>query len=175
MHYYEYVGLIPGNLAENEVEPIFASIVTYFETAGGTIKRKEIIGRKKMAYAINNMRHAYYFVIGVELENESIQTIEKQLKLDANVMRFLATKLKPKTDAMIKKEQERLARQASQIANENNDEPVKEKKQTRKPKSEKTETTQKEPEADITPTKNEPVDIAQLEKKLDEILEEEIK
>ncbi|MGB0756921.1 MAG: 30S ribosomal protein S6 [Patescibacteria group bacterium] len=177
MQYYECVGLIPGNLAENEVQPVLEEVAGFFDAQGADIKRKELIGRRKLAYAIDGMRHGYYFLIGADMEQSALAEIEKKLKLQNSVVRFLITKNRPKTEEDIKKEKERLARQANISPEPASSD---EKPRRRHKRSERQETkpastppeTKKEEKAQEP---KEPVDLDQLEKKLDEILEEEIK
>ncbi len=164
MQYYELVGLIPGNLAENEVEPILQKISDIIKNSGAEIKRQELIGRRKTAYAIQKMRHAYYFLIGFEHDSDLKET-EKKLKLHKNLLRYLITKTKPKTAEEIAKEKKRMQKQ----------------EETAEIKTEKTiSKTQIDKPADSNKTieektKEKPVDLEQLDKKIDEILKEEIK
>ncbi len=176
--YFECVGLIPGNLAENEVQPVLEEVTGFFNKVKAEIVRNELIGRRKMAYPIDNMRHAYYFLIGFNIDGEKIGEIEKQLKLYNNVMRFLVTKHAPKTTEQIKKEQERLARQTGERADgEKSNKPERKKEQETRP----VETTKEKVEArkaveeKIEAKKTEAVNVEELDKKLDEILDEEIK
>lgn len=163
MQYYELVGLIPGNLAENEVEPILQEISDIIKNSGADIKRQELIGRRKTAYAIQKMRHAYYFLVGFEHES-NLEEMEKKLKLYKNLLRYLITKTKPKTAEDIAKEKKRLQKQ----------------EETPETKIKRTESKKTEPEKETSADKTEkidkkPVDLEQLDKKIDEILQEEIK
>lgn len=172
-HYYELVGLIPGTFAENEIQPMVEEITNVLTKAGAEFKRNETIGRRKMAYAIENMRHAYYILLGFELEGEALQKIESDLKLNKHLIRFLITKHQPKTAEQIKKEQERLQKLMQQP-----DKKVETKEQpTPKPKQEPQESKEeiaKELKEKEQKKLEQPVDIDALEKKLDEILDEEI-
>lgn len=164
MQYYELVGLIPGNLAENEVEPILQEISDIIKNSGAEIKRQELIGRRKTAYAIQKMRHAYYFIIGFE-HDSGLKEAEKKLKLHKNLLRYLITKTKPKTAEDIAKEKKRMQKQeeTTEIKTEKAPIKIKQVKST-----EDTEKTKEEIE-------KKPVDLEQLDKKIDEILQEEIK
>lgn len=177
MNYYELVGLIPGNLAENEVEPILQEVSDIIKNTGANIKRSEIITRRKTAYTIEKMRHAYYFVISFEHEG-GLGEAEKKLKLHKNLLRFLITKTKPKTEEEIAKEKIRFQKQGDgeeQIEiKERRDKKTQPFKIERKtlPENQEKKEDKKEKE---TKEPSEPVNIEQLDKKIDEILDEEIK
>lgn len=166
MQYYELVGLIPGNFSENEIEPVIKEVSEEIKKTGATLKRQDVLGRRKTAYAIKNMRHAYYFLIGLEIETVVLANLEKKLKLNKNILRFLIVKTKEKTAEEIVKEKKRLSRPAEPIAK-----PRRERTEFAKKPEIKPEPKQAKPE--IKP--EEPVNLEQLEKKIDEILDEEIK
>ncbi len=180
-HYFECVGLIPGTLAENEVQPVLDEITGFFNEVEADVVRNELIGRRKMAYPINNMRHAYYFLVGFNIDGKKINDIEKKLKLSSNVMRFLITKNKPKTQDQIQKENERLARQTGEKQEfgdkdkEETQDKIQEQEKTTVVDNISEEKSTEIKEENKSKEKNEPVDLEQLDKKLDEILDEEIK
>ena len=122
------------------------------------------------------------FLIGFNLDGKKLAEIEKQLKLDNDIMRFLITKHAPKTPEQIKKEQERLARQTGEKVEtkkkERTEDRPKPKKEENVPAVETTEEKEaahKAIEEKVKAKKIEAVDMDQLDKKLDEILDEEIK
>ncbi len=175
MKFYEFVGVIPGNLAENEVEPIIKEVAQLFTDAGADVKRTELIGRRKTAYAINNMRHAYYFLIDTELEGSTLTALEKKLKLHKQLTRFLLIKTDAKSPEDIENERKRFTSAMQPTKDQDQDtsqrKPRQNEKRSERPKTTTAATTQESPEK----KKEEPVDMAALEKKLDEILDEEIK
>jgi len=182
--YFECVGLIPGSLAENEVQPVLEKVTGFFNKAEAEIVRNELIGRRKMTYPIKGMRHAYYFLVGFNSESQKVREIDKQLRLDSDIMRFLITKHAPKTPEQIKKEQERLARQAGEKLTKEEHKPYLGKSKLDADKTTEsvfTETTTdkggtyKAVTEKAEAKNSEPVDMEQLDKKLDEILNEEIK
>jgi small subunit ribosomal protein S6 len=151
--YYEFVGIIPGGLAETEVGPVMKEVADLFAAQNAEIAYQENLGRRKMAYPIKHLRHGYYFLIEFHLETAELMEIERRLKLNEQVLRYLIIKSSPKTREEREKQKTR-----QQSESDRRDKP-------KKTIQEKT-TQEKTEEAKIS--------LEELDKKLDEILEEKI-
>lgn len=106
--YYEFLGIIPGTLAENEVSAVIKKITDFFIAQKGEVTYQDNFGRKKMAYPIKHLRHGYYFLLELNLEPEKLKNIEEKLKIDENLLRFIFIKTKPKTREEREKEKTRM-------------------------------------------------------------------
>lgn len=148
--HYEFLGIISGKLAENEVEPVIKKITDFFIVDGAEIAFKEYMGRRRFAYPIKNMRYGFYFTINFDGERSILPTIEKKLLLEENLVRYLITKTSPKTREEREKEKIKL-----QTKNKEN------KESKSKETSENKNSTGK-------------VSMDELDKKLNEILDDKI-
>ena len=72
---------------DNIVENYRATI-----TQDGTIHRFENCGLHQFAYAIQDLRRGYYILMNVECSIAKIEELEKTLRTDENVLRFLLIK-----------------------------------------------------------------------------------
>ena len=106
--YYEFLGIIPGTLAENEVPAVIKKITDFFIAQNGEVTYQDNFGRKKMAYPIKHLRHGYYFLLELNLEPEKLTSIEGKLKIEENLLRFIFIKTKPKTREEREKEKIRM-------------------------------------------------------------------
>lgn len=153
-NYYEFLGIIPGGLAENETEPVIKQITDFFVSQKAELTHNEYLGRKRLAYPIKHLRHGYYFLIEFYLSKDGLKEIEKKLRLNENLLRYLIIKTKPKTRE--EREKEKMRQQAN-----------KEKKDRRENKLTKAKIS--------TKSKDEgKISLDDLDKKLDEILEEKL-
>jgi len=148
--YYEFLGIVSGALAETEVEPVIKKITDFFIGEGAEIAYKDFLGRKRFAFPIKHMRHGYYLVVNFETDKSSLKEIEKKLKLDEDVLRYMIIKSAPKTREEREKEKNKL--------------------QTKTQESSKTKT--KEANSDKSTASK--VSLDELDKKLDEILDDKI-
>ncbi len=106
--YYEFLGIIPGTLAENEVPAVIKKITDFFIAQKGEVTYQDNFGRKKMAYPVKHLRHGYYFLLELNLVPEKLKSIEEKLKIDENLLRFIFIKTKPKTREEREKEKTRM-------------------------------------------------------------------
>jgi len=146
--YYEFLGIIPGTLAENEVPPVIKKITDFFIAQDGEISYQDNFGRKRMAYPVKHLRYGYYFLLELILAPEKLVSTEKKLRLEENLLRFLIIKTKPKSREEREKEKTRMQTPP--------DKDKREKKEYNK----------------IENTQNK-ISLEELDKKLDEILADE--
>lgn len=106
--FYEFLGIIPGTLAENEVPAVIKKITDFFIAQNGEVTYQDNFGRKKMAYPIKHLRHGYYFLLELNLAPENLKSIEEKLKIDESLLRFIFIKTKPKTREEREKEKTRM-------------------------------------------------------------------
>lgn len=153
--YYEFLGIIPGTFAENEVPAVIKKITDFFVSQNGEITYQDNFGRKKMAYPIKHLRHGYYFLLELILPPDKLKSIEEKLKIDENLLRFIIIKTKPKTREEREKEKNRM--QASPEKN-------------KKDRDNKDEVNKNIVSSDKSLNK---ISLDELDKKLDEILSDE--
>ncbi|MBU1036797.1 30S ribosomal protein S6 [Patescibacteria group bacterium] len=152
--HYELTLIIPGNLAEDQHPEILNKIKSLLEKNQAKLTVEEDLGRKKLAYPIKQLRHGFYYCLEFDLESDKTKTIEKELKLTSSILRFLLIKKHQKTAAEIAdQEQLKDKRIKKKIADQIKTEEAKEtKEKIKKPK----------------------ISLEDLDKKLDELLEDEM-
>ena len=150
------MGIIPGNLAENEVEPVIKQITDFFVSAKVEIAHNEYLGRKKMAYPIDHLRYGYYFIIEFTMADDNFSDIEKKLKLHENLLRYLIVKSLPKSRE--EREKEKVKQQKQKEKKEVGDKI--------EPKERKSKIKEKKDSSKMS--------LDELDKKLEEILDEKI-
>ena len=89
--HYELTYIISTAVPENEHEQIKNEIIALLEKNSAHITDRQSLGKKKLAYLINKVRHGYYEVVEFDVEPVAISKINEQLKLNNNVLRFLLT------------------------------------------------------------------------------------
>ena len=84
---YELLSIIKPNFDADEVDKIIAQLEEYVSNLGGKIIENEKVGRKKLAYDINNYRDGFYVVTKLELLPENVKALRRNLKLNDNFLR----------------------------------------------------------------------------------------
>ncbi|MDD3593886.1 MAG: 30S ribosomal protein S6 [Candidatus Gastranaerophilales bacterium] len=87
MKKYELLSIIKPNLDIEEVDKVLSQLEETIKNLGGTITNTDKIGRKKLAYDIDNYRDGFYTVTKLELPQEAIKTLKRNLKLNDNFLR----------------------------------------------------------------------------------------
>ncbi|PCI77967.1 30S ribosomal protein S6 [Candidatus Aerophobetes bacterium] len=89
---YEGMHIISASLSEGALEKAVARLKSTIEEFGGEIKNVISMGRKKLAYEINNARHGEYFLIYFSAPPSAIVEIKKEYKINEDLMRVLIFK-----------------------------------------------------------------------------------
>jgi len=84
---YELLYIVPTQYTDAEVETIKGTVAGLIETAGGKISRHEILGKLKLAYPIKRVRHGSYILAHFEAEKSAMQALDRQLRLTNEVLR----------------------------------------------------------------------------------------
>ena len=59
----------------------------------GNLVDTKLLGKRQLAYPINNMNYANYVHLDVKIEPETLNILEEKFKYDQNVFRHLTVKL----------------------------------------------------------------------------------
>ena len=104
---YELLYIIPAKFTEKETESIIEKINDLIKKQSGEIFSVENLGKKKLAYPIKQSYRGYYVFNRFNLDSQNLKELNKILKLDSNILRFLITifemeKGQPKKEIKIK-------------------------------------------------------------------------
>jgi small subunit ribosomal protein S6 len=154
--------IVPLKAGTEESTTTQEKVRAMLQAEGAKITLEDAMGKKKLAYPIDHIRHGSYVVIECDLEPGLVKKVSDWLRLSSEILRFqiIAKKLKtPEQLAREKAFQEKLARLHAQQA-------------IATAKSEP-ETVTAEPA--IKPTEKTKIQLDELDQKLEQILEEEVK
>ncbi len=92
MRDYELTLLVDPGLEEKKQKVIIDGIKKLIEKAKGKIKKEEVWGKKKLSYPIKKKKEGFYYFYLLSLPVASLPEIEKKLKLEEGILRFLTIK-----------------------------------------------------------------------------------
>lgn len=90
--HYELGFLIDANIPENEHPKVIQTVKDLLLEKGANLISEIDFGRKKLNYPIKKSLKASFFVFEFTIDASEIKTIEKTLKLEKTILRFLTTK-----------------------------------------------------------------------------------
>ncbi len=92
MHLYETVYIIRHDVRPEELKPIEEKFENLLRLKKSTIEYKENWGLRNLAYKINNNKKGYYYFLVHNSEPEAVFELERNFKINENIIRFLTTK-----------------------------------------------------------------------------------
>ena len=99
MNRYELLYIVPATYAETEIQPVIDGITSILTKFGAKLLRNEMVGKLKLAYPVGNVRHGYYILVDMDVETPKVAEIENALRLHTDVVRHQImtkdTKTKP--------------------------------------------------------------------------------
>ena len=93
MNKYESVIIIKPILKEDEIKETISKYKEKFEKLSNHPVKVEDMGKKKLAYEIQGNKEGHYAVYTFFGKNEDISDIERNYRIDDNVMKFITVKL----------------------------------------------------------------------------------
>ena len=89
MKTYELLSVIKPNIDSEEADKIIAKIEENIAAFQGSVLETEKMGRKKLAFDIQNFRDGYFVTQKLQLPAEKIVEFKRQLKLNENILRTM--------------------------------------------------------------------------------------
>ena len=92
MQKYELMLLLNPN-TKDEVDDIIDGLKKLISDNKGDLVDTKLLGKRQLAYPINNMNYANYVHLDVNVEPETLDLLEEKFRYDQNVFRHLTVKL----------------------------------------------------------------------------------
>ena len=93
MRSYELGVVLSPNLEEAEMTQAIDKLSGYLKTGGGTVSSVNVWGKRTLSYPIRRQREGVYVFLQATLDARAIGEIERSLKLDEHVLRYLLVNL----------------------------------------------------------------------------------
>lgn len=156
MQNYELLAIIPVKYNEKEIGSIKTKVLNLIKKHGGIVTKEENLGRLKLGYRIKRENFGYYFLLNFDLEAVNLDKVERELRLMTEILRHLIVKAKVKSKADIEREERIQKRKIAEEEKKMKEEMMVEEEKVKAPKKEKK------------------ITLEELDKKLDEILKEDV-
>ena len=91
MRSYEIMLAVNPQLESEELDLLIGKIKKVIKDADGKITKSDKWGKRKLAYEIKNFNEAIYYVIQYNADESKISELERVIKLEEKVIRYLLT------------------------------------------------------------------------------------
>ena len=86
---YELVYIAKPELEDDVITEINNRLISVVREQGGEMEGIDLWGRRKLAYPINNLFEGYYVLHHFEMPPTGADDIDRALRFDENVIRYL--------------------------------------------------------------------------------------
>lgn len=97
-HAYEAVIIVHPEASEAEQKELFTKNKSIVESFGGAMNSVETWGKRPLANAIDKSQIGNYFYATFKTSPEAIKELERTMRINDKVLRFLNVRLKDNTD-----------------------------------------------------------------------------
>ena len=91
MNDYELVCVVHPELDENAFKELLDKIQGWITEAGGQVTKVDLWGKRRLAYIIRKQREGVYVVMQTSMAPASCAALERNLRFQEPIMRFLLT------------------------------------------------------------------------------------
>jgi small subunit ribosomal protein S6 len=92
---YETLCIFHPELPETRIKELGAWMQKIIEGANGTIVRTDEWGMRDLAHLIKKQRRGYYIKLEYDAPGATVKELERNLRINEDVLRFLSTVRKP--------------------------------------------------------------------------------
>ena len=87
MRHYELMVILDASLEERTVAPSLDQYLNVIRTAGGSVEKLDVWGRRRLSYEINKKAEGIYAVVDLQASPEAVAELDRQLRLNESILR----------------------------------------------------------------------------------------
>jgi small subunit ribosomal protein S6 len=93
MALYEHMLIARQDISAQAVDALATHLKTIIENEGGKVEKQEYWGLRTLAYRIKKNRKGHYVLLNLNAPANAIVELERQLKINEDVLRFLTVRV----------------------------------------------------------------------------------
>ncbi|MCK9309222.1 MAG: 30S ribosomal protein S6 [Candidatus Cloacimonetes bacterium] len=86
---YELMVILSPSLNADEANSLNDGILAQIVENGGEIIKTDPWGRRMLAYPINKVQEAYYYVNYIKLDSQAVKPLKRLYSINENIMRHM--------------------------------------------------------------------------------------
>ena len=95
MRHYEVMIILDPSLDERTVAPSLENYLNVIRTAGGSVEKVDVWGKRRLAYEINKHSEGIYALLDLNSEPDAVKEMDRQLSLTESVLRTKVLRREP--------------------------------------------------------------------------------
>src|ERR1700742_2194585 len=93
MALYEHLLIARQDISAQQVDALATHLKTIIEGEGGKVEKQEYWGLRGLAYRLKKNRKGHYVLLNINAPGTAIHELERQLKINEDVLRFMSVKV----------------------------------------------------------------------------------
>ncbi len=93
MALYEHLLIARQDISAQAVDALATHLKTIIEGEGGQVEKQEYWGLRGLSYRIKKNRKGHYVLLNINAPAKAIFELERQLKINEDVLRYLTVKV----------------------------------------------------------------------------------
>jgi small subunit ribosomal protein S6 len=93
MALYEHLLIARQDISAQQVDALATHLKTIVEGEGGKVEKQEYWGLRGLAYRIKKNRKGHYVLLNINAPAGAIQELERQLRINEDVLRYMSVKV----------------------------------------------------------------------------------
>ncbi len=93
MALYEHLLIARQDISAQQVDALATHLKTILEDEGGKVEKHEYWGLRGLAYRIKKNRKGHYVLLNINAPANAIHELERQLKINEDVLRYITVKV----------------------------------------------------------------------------------
>jgi small subunit ribosomal protein S6 len=107
MALYEHLLIARQDISAQQVDALATHLKTIIEGEGGKVEKQEYWGLRGLAYRIKKNRKGHYVLLNINAPSRAVQELERQLKINEDVLRHMTVKVEKFEQSSNKNKRER--------------------------------------------------------------------
>ena len=90
---YELMFIVRPDMTEEDLDKLIATLQAVVPPSGGTVKKVEKMGKRRLAYTVRRFHDGIYVLMVVEGGGPVIHELERRLRVTEPVIKFLTVRM----------------------------------------------------------------------------------
>lgn len=95
MRSYELAYVVDPEVEDQSLNEIEEKVKGWIDASGGAISNVDRWGKRRLAYPIQKKNEGYYFIIQLEMPTSASGEIEREMRLNEHILRYMITSVEP--------------------------------------------------------------------------------
>lgn len=174
VQHYELLYIVTSSADDKKLEEVNQQVSDFITQGGGSITKKDDWGKRRLAYEINHEKYGNYVLVEFDADQEMLKRLDASMRLMPELLRKIVVSKRVKSESEVAKEKQLKEKIEAKRAEKQR---ASEAAELAAAKEDLEEDLDKKPAETMKvkkEQKGEKIRLEDLDKKLDEILKEEV-